>query len=135
MRGERGKERDIPGRAARVVVDGIVRDGAAKGDEVAGDQAAKGQDLRGLCRLGVALEVEVLAAAADGDDDGDEVGDPGPALPEVEGLEAHQGDGEGDEAHDDDADVDADLVGVERGQRLAAHDGREQGEAGEGGCV
>src|SRR5690348_10616028 len=84
---------------------------------------------------GVALETQVPAAAAEGDGDGEQAGDPGPALPEVDGVEAQQGDGEGDEAGDGDTDVDADAVRVQRRERLAAGDGREDREARQGGRV
>lgn len=96
------------------MVDGIVRDGAAKGDKIAGYQTAVAQNLGGRGWCGITLEMEMFAAAAYGDDDGDQVGDPGPALPEMEGMEAQQGDSKGDETGNHDADVDADFVGAQR---------------------
>lgn len=127
----------IPGGAAGagVVVDGIIRHGAAKGDEVPGDEAAKGQDLGGRQGFALALELQVFTATADGDRDGYEVGDPRPALPEVESLEAEQRDGEGDETGDDDADVDVNFARVQHREGLAADDGGEEREAGQGGGV
>ena len=73
-----------------------------------------------------------MAAAADGDDEGDEVGDPAPSLVRVDGPEAEEGYGKGDEAGDDDADGDAHFFGVEGGEGLSADDGGEEAEAGDG---
>lgn len=119
----------LAGRA-RVVVDGVVGDGAAKGEEVAGDEPAVGEHLgRGGGRDAGGLEVEVAAAAADGDDDGDEVGDPAPAVEDVQGAVAEERGGEAHEADDDDADARADVRRVQGGDALPANDGRDDGEA------
>lgn len=84
---------------------------------------------------GGGLVAQVVATAADGDDEGDEVGDPAPALVEVHGFEAEERDGEGDEGGHDDADGDADFFGVDGCEGLAADDGGDEAEAGDGGGV
>lgn len=79
--------------------------------------------------------MEVAAATTDGDDKSYEVGNPGLSLPEVDEVEAEEGDAEGDEAGDDDAYVDAHVGGVEGCEGLPAGDGGHEGEAGHGGGV
>ena len=79
--------------------------------------------------------MQVLAAAADGDDDGDAGGDPGEALVHVQGGVAAEGDDEGQDGHDDDSDADGEVAVGDGRETLSARDDDDDGEAGGGGQV
>lgn len=117
------------------MINGEIGSRSAKGDEVTGEQAAIRQDLRRRGRWDLLLVGEVLPADADGDGENDQVGEPLPALPNVQDAVAEQREDEAGEDDDDDADGDAHVARIDGRDRLPAHDGRDDREARHRGGV
>lgn len=107
----------------------VIRSCATKGDEVPGYQAPIRENLFDARGRGIHLETQVVASTTHGNDEGDQVGDPGPPLPGMDCFEAEKRHGEGHEAHDDDTDARADTIWIQGGERLSANDGRDETEA------
>ena len=73
--------------------------------------------------------MQLLAAGADGDDDGNGGGDPGIALVGVQHSEAAEGDAQGQDSRDDDADRHAQVAVGDGRETLPTDDGLDYTEA------
>lgn len=106
------------------MIDEIVGRGTTKGEKITGDQTTIGQYLSRRRRRNIALQVEILAATPHGDDQRNQVGDPGPSFPEMKRPIAQEGGGKRHETDDDNADVHADIIRTQGRNGLATHNGR-----------
>lgn len=73
--------------------------------------------------------MQIFPSTTDSHDDRDDVRDPRPPVEQMQRLVPQQRRREADQAHDDDADRRADMIGVDRRDALPADDSGDEREA------
>jgi hypothetical protein len=94
------------------MIDGVIRDSSAECEEITSNQTAISQNLGSGRRRNYTLQVEILAAAADGNEKSNKVGDPGPTLYPVQSAVAQDGRDKGHYGHNRDTNADANFLGI-----------------------